>query len=119
MFDAPLLTRPVGDQVGVVRSMGVGANYASQYRRRLIAADLIYPAGHGRVDYTLPHLREYLREHTVSADSDPTSLPVRGCRRHCGGVVLVLREPKTPVMAETETEPEPPVSPAPTQARVR
>jgi hypothetical protein len=33
--------------------------------------------------------------------------------------VLVLREPKTPVMAETETEPEPPVSPAPTQARVR
>ena len=38
-------------------------NYASQYRLRLIAAGLIRPAGHGLVDFTLPHLREWLREH--------------------------------------------------------
>ena len=50
----------------IAKRMDVDANYASQYRRRLIAADLIYPAGHGRVDYTLPHLREYLREHAAS-----------------------------------------------------
>ncbi len=42
---------------------GVDANYASQYRLRLIAAGLISSAGHGRVDFTLPHLREWLREH--------------------------------------------------------
>ncbi len=35
----------------------VDANYASQYRLRLIAADMIHPAGHGRVDFTLPYLR--------------------------------------------------------------
>ena len=43
--------------------MGVNTNYASQYRLRLIAAGLIRPAGHGLVDFTLPHLREWLREH--------------------------------------------------------
>lgn len=50
----------------IAERMKVGANYASQYRRRLIDADLIYPAGHGLVDYTLPHLRDYLREHVVT-----------------------------------------------------
>ena len=50
----------------IAERMGVDANYVSQYRRRLIAADLIYRTGHGRVDYTLPHLREYLREHAAS-----------------------------------------------------
>jgi predicted MarR family transcription regulator len=50
----------------IAERMKVDANYVSQYRRRLIAADLIYRTGHGRVDYTLPHLREYLREHAAS-----------------------------------------------------
>lgn len=50
----------------IAERMEADANYASQYRRRLIAADLIYRTGHGRVDYTLPHLREYLREHAAS-----------------------------------------------------
>lgn len=50
----------------IAERMEVDANYVSQYRRRLIAADLIYRTGHGRVDYTLPHLREYLREHAAS-----------------------------------------------------
>ena len=38
------------------------ANYASQYRLRLIAADMIHSAGHGHVDYTLPYRRDHLRE---------------------------------------------------------
>ena len=50
----------------VAARLNADANYASQYRLRLIAADMIYPAGHGRVDFTLPHLRDYLREHAAT-----------------------------------------------------
>ena len=32
---------------------------------RLIDAQLIEPAGWGRVDFALPYLREYLREHAA------------------------------------------------------
>jgi len=55
----------------IAERMKVTANYASQYRRRLIAADLIYPTTHGSVDFTLPHLREYLREHAASTVLEP------------------------------------------------
>ena len=50
----------------VAARLAADANYASQYRLRLIAADMIYPAGHGRVDFTLPYLRDYLREHVAT-----------------------------------------------------
>lgn len=40
--------------------LGVDASYASQYRLRLIDAELIEPAGRGRVRFSLPYLREYL-----------------------------------------------------------
>lgn len=40
--------------------------YVGQYRLRLIAAELIHAAGHGRVDFTLPYLREWLREHAAT-----------------------------------------------------
>jgi hypothetical protein len=46
----------------VQRRLGVDVNYASQYRLRLIAAELIEPAGRGYVDFALPYLREHLRE---------------------------------------------------------
>lgn len=46
--------------------LDVDVNYASQYRLRLIAAELIEPTGHGYVDFALPYLREYLREHAAS-----------------------------------------------------
>jgi hypothetical protein len=39
----------------------VTTDYAAQYRRRLIAASMIQPAGTGLVDFTLPLLRAYLR----------------------------------------------------------
>jgi hypothetical protein len=47
--------------------LGVSDNYASQYRLRLIAAELIEPVRHGYVDFTLPYMREYLRE-GISSD---------------------------------------------------
>ncbi|MHB1613648.1 MAG: ATP-binding protein [Actinomycetes bacterium] len=46
--------------------LGVDANYASQYRLRLIAAELIEPSRHGYVDFALPYLRDYLREHAAA-----------------------------------------------------
>lgn len=49
----------------IARRLGVDANYASQYRLRLIAAGLIEPAGHGMVMFTLPVIREWLRDHAA------------------------------------------------------
>lgn len=49
----------------IASRLDVDANYASQYRLRLIAAELIEPAGHGRVTFTMPYLRDYLREHVA------------------------------------------------------
>ncbi|EME64998.1 hypothetical protein G352_12212 [Rhodococcus ruber BKS 20-38] len=53
----------IGD---VARRLGVNGTYASQYRLRLINAELVEPAGYGRLDFTMPYLREYLREHAAS-----------------------------------------------------
>ncbi|HEX9683003.1 MAG TPA: ATP-binding protein [Acidimicrobiales bacterium] len=49
----------------IASRLKVDANYASQYRLRLIATELIEPVGHGRVDFTMPYLRDYLREHAA------------------------------------------------------
>lgn len=49
--------------VVVQHRMQVSSSYASQYRLRLLAADMIRSMGHGLVDFTVPHLRAYLREH--------------------------------------------------------
>jgi hypothetical protein len=43
--------------------LNVTMSYAGQYRLRLIAAELIEPVRRGYVDFALPYLREYLREH--------------------------------------------------------
>lgn len=52
--------------------LDVDVNYASQYRLRLIAAELIYPTRRGYVDFALPYLREYLRQHSaIDARSTP------------------------------------------------
>jgi len=45
--------------------LDVDSNYASQYRLRFNATELVEPVGPGRVDYTMPYLREYLREHAA------------------------------------------------------
>lgn len=55
----------------IASRLGVDATYAGQYRLRLIAAEVIEPRGHGRVDFTLPGLRDYLREHAASSHWGP------------------------------------------------
>jgi hypothetical protein len=50
----------------IAARLGVNDNYASQYRLRLIAAELIQPVRHGYVDFSLPYLREYLRRHPAT-----------------------------------------------------
>lgn len=50
----------------IQQRLGVDANYASQYRLRLIAAELIHATRRGYVDFALPYLREYLREHDAA-----------------------------------------------------
>lgn len=49
----------------IATRMNADANYVSQYRLRLIAAGLIEPMGRGLVTFTLPHLREWLRDHAA------------------------------------------------------
>lgn len=39
--------------------------YAGGYRRRLIDAEMIKSTGHGKVDFELPYMREYLRKHVI------------------------------------------------------
>jgi hypothetical protein len=46
--------------------LGVDPNYASQYRLRLLAGELIAAVDYGQVDFAVPYLREYLREHAAS-----------------------------------------------------
>lgn len=50
----------------IQRRLNVGVNYASQYRLRLIAVELIEPVRHGYVDFAVPYLREYLRSHAAA-----------------------------------------------------
>ena len=49
--------------IDIANRLNCDANYASQYRLRLLAAELIETAGHGAVTFALPYLSEYLREH--------------------------------------------------------
>lgn len=50
----------------VVRRLGVDNQYANVYRTRLIEAEMIHSTGHGLVDFALPYLREYLRDHAAT-----------------------------------------------------
>lgn len=40
-------------------------SYVGNYRRRLLDAEMITDTGHGEVDFALPYLRDYLREHAA------------------------------------------------------
>lgn len=50
----------MGDVAG---RMNVDGNYASQYRLRLLEAEMIHTSARGHVDFSLPYLRDHLREH--------------------------------------------------------
>ena len=49
----------------VAERMGKDVKYAGIYRMRLIEAQVIRDCGYGRVDFAIPYLREYLREHAA------------------------------------------------------
>jgi len=46
--------------------MGVRKNYISVYRQRLLDAEVIRAAGPGWIEFTLPGLRDYLRDHAAT-----------------------------------------------------
>jgi hypothetical protein len=50
----------------VIGRLGVDSQYANVYRTRLIEAEVIHATGHGSVDFALPYLREYLRDHAAT-----------------------------------------------------
>lgn len=47
----------------IAERLGVDATYAGQYRLRLIEAEIIVSSSYGKVDFALPSMRDYLREH--------------------------------------------------------
>lgn len=49
----------------IAERMGKGVGYAGTYRARLLEAQVIEESGYGRVDFAIPYLREYLREHAA------------------------------------------------------
>lgn len=51
--------------------MGRSDSYAGNYRRRLLDAEMIVETGRGEIDFALPYLRDYLREHAVSLVAHP------------------------------------------------
>ncbi|WP_125615225.1 ATP-binding protein [Specibacter cremeus] len=53
--DEPAAARDIGLR------LGAKSNLVANYRARLLAAGLIQPAGHGKVDFAIPGLRQYLR----------------------------------------------------------
>ncbi len=55
----------------IVKRMGVTPDYANTYRVRLIERQLIESVGHGQLNFALPGLREYLREHAAITHITP------------------------------------------------
>ena len=49
----------------IAARMGQSTKYAGVYRKRLMDAGVIRPAGRGRVRFAVPHLAEYLRNHAA------------------------------------------------------
>ena len=57
----------------ILKRMGdVAPQYGNVYKNRLIEAGMIGSVGHGKVDYPLPYLRDFLREHGASLGLAPT-----------------------------------------------
>lgn len=49
----------------IAERMGETASYANVYRTRRIEAGVIEPVDRGLVDFAIPYLRDYLREHAA------------------------------------------------------
>jgi Mn-dependent DtxR family transcriptional regulator len=50
----------------IQQRLDVDESYISQYRLRLIAAELIEAKKRGYVDFALPYMREYLRDEAAA-----------------------------------------------------
>lgn len=50
----------------IAERMEVSPSYAWNYRRRLLDAEMIVETSPGEIDFSLPYLREYLREHAAA-----------------------------------------------------
>lgn len=50
----------------IAARLGVSAQYAGVYRQQCIMQGIVAPAGRGLVDFTIPYLRDYLKEHAAS-----------------------------------------------------
>lgn len=67
-FLAAMAHDPGPSKMGdIAHRLGVDPSYAGQYRLRLLAAEIIEATAYGRVDFTLPGLRTYLREHAAAS----------------------------------------------------
>jgi len=53
-FETPVLT------VDIQKKMGVSQGYIQQYRLRLLETELIYSPCYGKLDFSIPYLKEYL-----------------------------------------------------------
>ncbi len=58
-FDGPATT------ADVAQAMGVTPQYANTYRRRLLDEHVLVEPKRGEIDFALPYLRTYLREHDL------------------------------------------------------
>lgn len=72
----------------VAARLDVSASYAGVYRERLLKAGIIYDAGHGLVDFTLPAMRDYLRSHSAAEFLDESHPPDLSPRSDDGRTVL-------------------------------
>lgn len=46
--------------------LGISSQYGNSYKKRLLGHEIIHSPRHGYVDFTIPYLREYLKEYAVS-----------------------------------------------------
>jgi hypothetical protein len=60
MSDTPVAVSKIAEK------MQVSGSYVSQYRKRLIEAGIIVPIAHGEIDFAIPYIKDYLREHIAS-----------------------------------------------------
>lgn len=73
--NGPARTRDVANRIGESPA------YISVYRQRLIDAGIIESPARGYLDFTIPYLREYLREHAASELDAPLPLNASTPRR--------------------------------------
>ena len=53
----------------IAERLGVDSNYATKYRSRLLAAELIVAPARGYIDFELPYMRTYLRTRGPELDT--------------------------------------------------